>query len=489
MHVAGQETVAMEEGDPPVYEWWFGDRPAEADCKEKELRGFWRRYHPTVCRRLERFWQAGSDFTECRAAADVDGVRYCIHRVTPEVPFDYRGREGTGASTFQEAMAISTAFPCFDELDRATGNCLVQFRKEDPNRRRPARRRMNPEEIAKNAARTGEPCCICFSEEGEVTGCAQLHVICGYCLRAGLRAMIGDITQLDKLLCGCFSHVSRGTVSALALRADGQLQVAVASPDLDAMERSFLEEELTGLRRQLELGAEDVLPSEVYTARVKDWYDKVIRQQIMPNYYVCKHPDCAEEVENWMLRETFDREYRAKGEFKWQCPLGHMNSVLPVEDEIRLVNKTVLLHPEYYVQSAAYDSCPLRRYRLCPGCVSGGVLLLAVHADGCKQWPGGGSAHRHCFCFACSRMWGSECGHGTRCQDPGIQQVRKTSDGLEIGFVQGQAYLQWLSGQQAHPPPTEFSTEPFLVDGEERQRELGMQDREALLAESQQGTQ
>merc|ERR1712072_1215365 len=158
----------------------------------------------------------------------------------------------------------------------------------------------------------------------------------------------------------------------------------------------------------------------------------------MPNYYVCVHPDCANEIDNWMLRETFDADYRAYGKFEWTCPMGHANTVLPMEDEIQIINRTLLLHPEYYTNHAALDMCPLRRYRLCHSCAESGILMLAVHADGCKQWPGGGSAHRHCFCFSCIRTWGAECNHQVRCADPGIQQVRTNHGGLEIGYVSGQ---------------------------------------------------
>lgn len=345
---------------------------------------------------------------------------------------------------------------------------------------------MNAEEIARNAARTGDPCSICWSEAGEVTGCASLHVMCGDCLRAGLRSMTGDITVLDNLLCGCFSERSRRTVTALAERSDTQLQELLASPPAEASAKMLFEDELQDLRRRFDLDEE--IPQGLYKEKTEAWFDKVIRQQIMPNYYVCSHPDCAEEIDNWMLRETFDTDYRAKGLFEWSCPLGHKNTVLPVSDEIAMVNKTLLLHPEYYVGSAAYDNCPLRRYRICPGCVDSGVLMLAVHADGCKQWPGGGSAHRHCFCFSCTRTWGTECGHGQNCADPGIQQVRKKDAKLEIGHVDGQAYLEWLRGNQEAPPPTLYPSEPSVEDGAERQRQLKMEDRQELLKESQEGT-
>ena len=103
-------------------------------------------------------------------------------------------------------------------------------------------------------------------------------------------------------------------------------------------------------------------------------------------------------------RPDFDADFRAKGELTWVCPAGHRNSVLPTDDEIRETNRNILFHPEHYTPSDAYDHCPLRRYRICPGCVRGGSLMMAAHGDGCKQWPGGGggSRHAHCFCFHCT---------------------------------------------------------------------------------------
>lgn len=89
------------------------------------------------------------------------------------------------------------------------------------------------------------------------------------------------------------------------------------------------------------------------------------------------------------------------------------------------MNRNLLSHPEFYTESCYYDSQALRRYRLCPDCLDGGMLVLAVH-DGklgsllpimlyglmlsgvpgaCKMWPGGGpsrATHEHCFCFKCT---------------------------------------------------------------------------------------
>jgi hypothetical protein len=69
--------------------------------------------------------------------------------------------------------------------------------------------------------------------------------------------------------------------------------------------------------------------------------------------------------------------------------------------------------------------------------------------------------------------------------------VRKSADGskLEIGFVNAVEYLKWLNGKVSQPPPTIFNSgEPKQVKGSERQADLGMVDKEALLKESREGT-
>merc|ERR1712190_118123 len=98
--------------------------------------------------------------------------------------------------------------------------------------------------------------------------------------------------------------------------------------------------------------------------------------------------------------------------------------------------------------------------------------MLAVHDGGCKHWPGTGRGHQHVFCFCCTRVWGKECDHSMNCTDPGVQQVRKLADRLEVGYLDGQAYLQWLEGRVQESPPTRFPSEN--VEGWARQKELGM---------------
>lgn len=473
---------SLEDGAPPVYEWWFGDRPQQAACGGSKPRGFWKRYHPKVCQRLEAHWKNNADFTAGRAPADVDGVRYMLQHISEDCPFDYCGREGRGES-FTKEDCVTIEYPCYENVDRLTGNCFVQFHKGNPLRRRPARRIVNPEERARNAVRTGEPCSVCFSEDGTMTGCAGGHVICDSCLRMGLRSMAGDILTYDHLLCGCFSHRTKGALLALAERADTAMQAFLAKEPANKFERMELDMELQDTRNQFGLGDDGSIPPELYRTKIQDWFDKVMRMQIAPDYYVCSHPSCAEKVENWMLRTDFDTEYRAKGKCVWICPDGHRNSILPTDEEIRDINKIILLHPEYYKSGPN-----MRRRRICRGCVQGGVLMLAEHAEACKHWPGDSRSHQHVFCFACTRVWGRECGHGRDgCIDPGVQQVRKMDDHLEIGHVDGPEYIRWLNGEITEPPPTVFEC-GLVVPGMERQEDLSMVDKNALLKESQAGT-
>merc|ERR1711920_481470 len=168
--------------------------------------------------------------------------------------------------------------------------------------------------------------------------------------------------------------------------------------------------------------------------------------------------------------------------------------------DIDEMNRNILTHPEYYTDRCGTDSMKLRRFRLCPPCVSEGLLTFAVHEAGCKQWPGSASAHRHCFCFHCTSIWGHQrglCNHQVQCVDCGIQQVRKTSDGagsemLEIGFIDAAAYIAWVKGANACPPTkfpaTSVRSSAEQVLGSTRQGQLGMENRAELKKAMEEGT-
>jgi hypothetical protein len=178
----------------PVYEWWFGDRGEGLSTSSQAIkpRGMWRSYHPTVCARIEAALQApNSRFREALDAVDVDGARYMIKRLTSDAPYhatqlNQQGLKDSGAAaeellslkspsatsttTTQENLLVTIKHPSFEDIDVKTNNCFIQYHKNNPMRWRVARRRTSPEEIARNALKTGEPCSICYSDEGELTG-------------------------------------------------------------------------------------------------------------------------------------------------------------------------------------------------------------------------------------------------------------------------------------------------------------------------------
>ena len=481
----------------PVYEWWFGDRGPQAEMKGVKPRGVWRRYHPTVCARIEAALRGGGAFAEGLASLDVDGVRYMIQHITEARPF---ARPMIGSTPysggFPAELTITVQHPCYESIDVLTSNCFVQFHKLNATRCRVARRRTSAEEIARNALRTGEPCMICFSEDGEMTGCSSAHVICSSCLRMSLRSVAGDILTVSKLICGCFGAENEAPILALAARADETIRAWMAAAHDDEVDKMSLSMELTATHSQWSEGwdGKTNVPADLYKTKVTEWFEKLKILRLSPLYHQCQHPSCANRIDRWIKREDFDNTYRLNGVMSWVCPAGHRNSVLPSDDEIHDMNRTVLLHPEYYTEDTSYDHCPLRRFRICRGCVAQGNIMLACHPEGCKQWPGGGSGHTHVFCFSCTRLWAPDdedphvCNHHKQCVDPGIQQVRRQGEALEIGMVNHVEYLAWLDGTRPLPPSTLFETAPRTEDGMERQTRLKMLDRIALLAESRKGT-
>lgn len=352
----------------------MGDRPPQASLQGKKPEGYWRRYHPVVCKRLEREWQTNLRFFECRTPTDVDGVRYVLQRITEENPFNYAGTVHHG-KRFTEDLAITIDHPCYEDLDRVNENCLVQCHKDDPTLRRPARRITNAEEIARNAARTGDPCFVCYSEEGQLTGCPSAHVICGDCLRAALRSLAGDILVIDKLVCGCFAYEQRLTVMELAKRADAALQEKLATPPANKFEAMERAAELEETCRRFDLGEGAQPCATLYEEKVEAWFRKVLLTKLAPKYHVCQSPECAGKLENWMLRTDFNRDYRAKGKNKWTCADGHQNEEDDGSEDLKLLQDL--------------------GYQRCPRCGEGAEL-----AAGCKYVYCKCGGH---FCYHCGR--------------------------------------------------------------------------------------
>jgi len=349
-------------------------------------------------------------------------------------------------------------------------------------------RRVRRGEAAGLIDTSGEPCGICFSDTGFLTGCDKEHIICAGCVRTGLRICIGDAGQTEGLLCGCLSNNDQMAFTNLALKADLSLQELLAKPPGDSGARREFELELTQVRSSFQVPGD--IPKDLYSSKVAEWQENVKRRATEVLYHACSHPGCA--MDNWLLRSEFDEMYRPFFLCEWVCKRGHKNSVLPPQAEIDEMNRNILLHPEYYTEKCGYDSMSLRRFRMCPRCVDTGLLMFAVHEDGCKQWPGATMGHQHCFCFRCTGIWEKDCNHGNQCDDPGIQQVRKTANAsghecLEIGFVNAEEYMDWLYGRRDLCPPTVFKNGDTVL-GTTRQGQLRMEDTDELQKQIQQGT-
>eukprot|EP00931_Biecheleriopsis_adriatica_P093059 TRINITY_DN66807_c0_g1_i1.p1 TRINITY_DN66807_c0_g1~~TRINITY_DN66807_c0_g1_i1.p1 ORF type:complete len:690 (-),score=124.64 TRINITY_DN66807_c0_g1_i1:28-2061(-) len=476
--VQASAAEVLEESDavPPgeaIFQWWWGDvNPGGI--------GRWKSYHPLVSQRLEQELATNAAFRTCRSAVHIDPVRYMLQRISRDNPFDYSDAQQNG-EVFRELWVsesrITVEDSHFDAETRATNNCFVQFQKGNPKRRRPVRR-VRRGEVAGLDVKTGDPCSICFSDDGSLIGCKGQHVICRSCRWAALRAVVGDVTQTKTLVCGCLSYEEdQYALRGLADVADKDLQALVAEPPHDQGELQEFEMELAQVRRQFQVA--DV-PAGIFKQKVDGWIELVRKHALEHLYHACATPGC--RMDNWILRTDFDEQYRSKGQVNWVCKAGHRNSVLPSNEEINDINRNILSRPQHYTDRCGHDSMPLRRFRLCPECAAEGLLTFAVHEDGCKQWPGGGAGHRHCFCWHCTRKWGAECNHGVMCSDPGIQQVRRADDGaggqkLELGYVNGEAYIQWIrTGRNC--PPTVFPSSQ--TTGAARQSLLNLEDKEEL---------
>jgi len=472
--------VFEHEESSAIYEWWAGPAPMQSEVANPPV-GRWRMYHPKVCARLELQYRQN----HCDEPTDVDGVRYMLQRIDKGRPFDHTGQPSR--EEFKRQNIITTDHPCFTDFDRETQNCFVQFQKGNPQRRRPARRRPDAAEVARSALMTGEPCCICLSEEGQLTGCRALHVICQRCLRNGLRAAIGDVTVVDNLLCGCFSSSTRKSLLALAASADASFQENVEKPPSNEEDLQEFLSEVQETRRQFDLQAEEI-PTTIYQDKITKWFATIYMHDRAHLYHACSHPACADKMQNWILKEDFERDYQAQGSTTWFCPDGHLNSVLPSQEELDDMNRNLMLHPEYYTQHAEYSNIPLRRYRMCPQCIQGGILMLAMHGGECKQWPGYGRGHQHVFCFCCTRTWGPGCHHlSIDCRDPGIQQVRLQDGQMQIGFVDSVEHLRWINGEAPVSPPTLYP-DGTHEDGMERQTRLGLTNKTLLRSTTLAGT-
>jgi len=477
-----------------VFQWWWGDPYTGW--------GHWKNYHHHVSDRLEREYSSNQQLRNCQDVIALDGARYMLQKISAEKPFDYLDDNLTQnfREPFLPAHIVRVDHPLFDEQTRLLGNTFVQFQKGNPKRRRPVRR-VRKGEAAGYKIATDEPCGICFSDDGVLTGCDKNHLVCKGCMRTGLRLIVGDVTQQENLLCGCMSIRDTVAFEALARMCDAGLQELIATPPEDEGYRREFESELAQVQRAFALGPGRI-PIDIFQSKVKEWEENVRKRTLEPLYHACSTPGCG--MDNWILKTDFDNKYRKRGLYNWVCKRAHQNCVLPLQAEIDDMNKSILAHPEYYIDRCGYDQMQLRRFRLCEPCVGEGQLTFAVHESGCKQWPGGGPGHghRHCFCFSCMRVWGggeNQCSHSCRCTDPGIQQVRRSTDPggrevLELGYISGQNYIKWMNnvslfgrGRDVACPPTVWKS-GHQTPGLTRQSQLNMEDKEALKEEMRQGT-
>ncbi|CAK0790717.1 unnamed protein product [Prorocentrum cordatum] len=159
-----------------VFQWWWGNPVSGI--------GHWKNYHQHVSAKLEAMLAENSRFRTGEEPVEIDPVRYCLQRISTDKPFDFL--EQNRLNTFREpflpefVLAVDSLFqngqPVFDHQARLTSNCFVQFHKGNPRRRRPVRRVRRGEAAGLRAA-DGEPCGICFSESGFLTGCERGHNI------------------------------------------------------------------------------------------------------------------------------------------------------------------------------------------------------------------------------------------------------------------------------------------------------------------------
>eukprot|EP00747_Dinoflagellata_sp_TGD_P029905 gnl/TRDRNA2_/TRDRNA2_134259_c0_seq1.p1 gnl/TRDRNA2_/TRDRNA2_134259_c0~~gnl/TRDRNA2_/TRDRNA2_134259_c0_seq1.p1 ORF type:complete len:666 (+),score=105.72 gnl/TRDRNA2_/TRDRNA2_134259_c0_seq1:108-2000(+) len=471
-----------------VFQWWWGDPMSGF--------GHWKSYHPHVSARLDEAFRSNQAFQDCREAIAIDDVRYSLQRILKDRPFNYL--DEPSREPFLPEHIVTINDPIYDEQARLTKNCFVQFQNGNPKRRRPVRR-VRRGEAAGLMSPSGEPCNVCFSDTGVLTGCAKCHNLCDSCLRTGLRVMCGDASQTENLLCGCISANDQVALENLAERADVSLQASIRNPPEEKYARKEFDAEQAAVRRSFCF--EISIPEDAFRRKVNEWYDKVREHKAAHLYHACKVPECI--MDNWILRTDFDTEYRSAGKCHWLCKAGHWNCVLPPQTDIDEINRNLMLHPEFYTSGCEHDNLQLRRFRICNECVAAGLLTFAVHESGCKQWPGNRNQHRHCFCFNCAREWGKECNHQQRCTDPGIQQVRRCGDEkLEIGYVNAQEYIRWIeaaakpsfsmfggtsASNSVECPPTRFP-DGTIVLGETRQGLLGLEDRKVLLQTMREGT-
>lgn len=463
--------------DAAVFQWWWGD-------PEPGGVGHWKNYHPHISAKLEQAFATNQQFRNCETPIEIDPVRYMLQRITKDHPFDYRAQSENFREPFLAQHVTKVDYFLFDDQARILNHCFVQFQRGNPKRRRPVRR-VRRGEAAGVEMPDGEPCGVCFSDTGFMTGCQSCHIVCSSCTRMGLRIAAGDITVTENLVCGCLSSNDDVALGVLAEKADATLQELLKNPPADKFAKREFDAEVEVLVQAFQLDATNI-PSNLFRSKLDEWHEKVRQKSMEHLYYACSHPGC--KMSNWVLRADLDEHRMQTHSCTWFCLQGHQNTLLPPQSDIDEMNRNLLYHPEYYFDCGEGK---LRKFRICPECLQEGFLTLAEHEHGCKQWPGNRKEHRHCYCFHCTQPWGTVCRHGNRCKDPGIQQVRIKTDAsgkqesLEVGYVNSEKYLKWVAGKSKECPPTVFPSGP--LQGSIRQSRLGLENIKELDRISRQG--
>lgn len=82
-------------------------------------------------------WVSNLDFAEGRVAVPA-APGFMVQRVTEDRPFDYCGQPSE--TEFLAKDIITLRYPTYSEVEVKRESCFVQFRENNPHRRRPVRR-------------------------------------------------------------------------------------------------------------------------------------------------------------------------------------------------------------------------------------------------------------------------------------------------------------------------------------------------------------
>jgi len=117
-----------------VFQWWCDDTSGGV--------GHWEKYPPDVCLQLERELTTNEGFKNCEVPVPIYTDTYSVKRLSRERPVvlvEQSKAQGVRENILPRRL-LTLDCEHFDDMDRATDNCFVQFRNGEPKRRRPVRR-------------------------------------------------------------------------------------------------------------------------------------------------------------------------------------------------------------------------------------------------------------------------------------------------------------------------------------------------------------